>query len=113
MAAEQIPCELQAVVRELAAEFQIACNTGESEADWLSAYQVLQLRAPRHVAGRDLEIYLQRPLIEDLANLSLAERKRTLQSLRALPARARAADTAHWLLGEGGEARALVGRPFI
>ena len=113
MSAEQIPDELQSVVRELAAEFQIACDTGDSEADWLDDYEVLQLRAPLHVAGRDLEVYLQRPLIEDLANLTLAERKRTLESLRALPGRALAADTAHWLLGEGGEARPLDGRPFI
>ena len=113
MAVEQVPDELQAVIRELAAEFQLACDTDDSEADWLSDYQVLQLRAPGHVAGRDLEVYLQRPLIEDLANLGLAERKRALEPLRALPAHALAADTAHWLLGEGGEARALGSRPFI
>lgn len=112
MGLAQVPLELRPVVRQLLAEFQVACATAEGEARWLPDYDVLELRAPRHVAGHDLEVYLPRPLVEDLANLTLAERKRTLRPLRALPTRAAGAATAHWLLGEGGEARPLGRRPF-
>jgi len=113
MALKRIPRELQSVARELLAEFQLACGIDRGEADWLVDYEILQLRAPKYTRGRALEAYLPRPLVEDLANLTLAERKDALESLRGLPARAAAGEGDHWLLGEEGEVQPLEQRPFV
>lgn len=110
MAVEEVPHELREAAEAVLAEFRAACADGASDGVWLADYEVLELRA-KLTAG-DLEVYLPRPLLEDLANLPPAARRQLLEDLRGIPARAQAGAGTHWLLREQGKARALSRRPF-
>lgn len=112
MMAGDIPPELRAIAQEILDELALACGVDDAWLGWLADYEVLELHAPRWVEARDLEIYLPRPLVEDIANLALAERKHVLEDLRAIPARALAGETRFWLLREQGRAHPLGQRPF-
>lgn len=110
--ADDIPPELRAIAQEILDELALACGVDDAWLEWLAEYEVLELHAPRWVETQDLEIYLPRPLVEDIANLALAERKDVLEDLRAIPARTRAGETRFWLLREQGRAHPLAQRPF-
>ena len=112
MSLEDVPPELRGVADEIFAEFRLAAGIEGGAARWLSDYEVLELRAAGYVAGEALEVYLPRPLIEDLAAVPIGRRKRVLAALRRLPRRAADEGRRHWLLGDAGEPRALRGRPF-
>lgn len=111
--ADEIPSELRAIAQEILDELALACRVDDAWLGWLAEYEVLELHAPRWVEAQDLEIYLPRPLVEDIANLDLAERKHVLEDLRVIPARARAGEPRFWLLREQGRAHPLEQRPFL
>jgi len=111
MSSEQVPRELREAADTVLSEFHTACGDSAAESVWLAEYEVLELRVD--LGGEGIEVYLPRPLLEDLANLDLAMRKQVLADLRGIPARARNAEGTCWLLGEQGKARALPRRPFV
>ncbi len=112
MSIDAVPRELREVAETALSEFRAACADGEAGLAWLGDYEVLELRAAQFTGAGDLEVYLPRPLLEDLGNLDLATRKQVLDELRGVPARARRGEGRHWLLREQGRARALGQRPF-
>jgi hypothetical protein len=110
---DDLPPELRAIAQEILDELALACGIDDAWSGWLPDYEVLELHAPRWVEAQDLEIYLPRPLVEDIANLDLAERKQILEELRGIPERARGGESRFWLLRQQGRAYPLPQRPFI
>lgn len=110
MSSEEVPRELREVAETVLSEFHAACGDSAAESVWLAEYEVLELRV--ELGGAGIEVYLPRPLLEDLVNLNLVMRKQVLDDLRGIPARAQDGEGARWLLREQGKARALARRPF-
>jgi hypothetical protein len=108
-----VPSELRAIAQEICDELALACGIDNAWLGWLDEYDVLELHAPLWGQAQDLEIYLPRPLLEDIANLDLGERKHVLEDLRAIPLRALNGESRFWLLRQQGRAHALAQRPFI
>lgn len=113
MGIDDVPSELRAAADAALSEFRAACADGSGTLGWLGDYEVLELRAPGFVGEQDLEVYMPRPLLEDLKNLGPAERKQVLEELRAIPGRALGGAGHRWVIGEQGRVRALERRPFI